>query len=87
MADLVALDGMRARDVDTKEIVGILEEWLDHARRGDFLCVGLVAVCRDHSILSRASAGDGLASLLGGLSILQYRMLENRPVGDPDKLP
>lgn len=84
MGTLTVIEGRRARDVDAKEAVALLEDWLTMAKAGRFVCVGLVGVQRDYTCMTAASeAKDGFTSLIGGVAILQYRLTEGRELVDP----
>lgn len=84
MSTLTVIEGRRVRDLDAKEAVRLLEDWLAMAKAGRFQCVGLVAILADHTAMSAASGGDGFTSLIGGLAVLQHRLIEEREFADPE---
>ena len=85
MGTLTLIEGRRPSDLDAKETVALLEDWLSMAKAGRFRCVGLVGVLSNYTAMTAASeATDGFTSLIGGVSILQYRLTEGRELADPN---
>jgi len=58
-----------------KEIVEMLEAWLDRAKNGELAIVAVAAALPDGSISSSYSKGDHYWHLLGAVADLQHRLV------------
>ena len=63
-------------DQDSEAVVAMLEGLLAEAREGKFVHAAFVSILRDGSSTSISTQGNGLQSLLGAITILQYRILK-----------
>lgn len=87
MTEVVTLEGKPftgdAPKVDLnehqKDLVAILEDWLDRAKNGQYKDIAIVGVCAaDEAIDTVTSDSPSLHGVITGLEILKFRLLENR---------
>lgn len=67
------------------EVVGMLEDYLAQARRGEIVEVALVGIMPDGAIISTASRSEKQVVLIGGVARLMHRMQLNAD-GDEHEL-
>ena len=58
-----------------QDIVAMLEQYLDEAKRGEISMLALAGIRPDHSCVTQSSGGERVQSLLGAIVILQNRIL------------
>lgn len=72
---------LKTRTVQTNDAaIELLRLYLDLAEKGEIIAVAIVGIEPSGVVNSQASETDHLPSLIGGLTVLQFRMLENRRV-------
>jgi hypothetical protein len=75
MAKLVSIEG-RVRPAEARQnVVEKLEAWLERARRGELVGIGLAGVQFDGSTLTEFSATDYFHPLHSAVHVLAYRMM------------
>jgi hypothetical protein len=65
------------REEISKETVGILEDYLEMAKRGEIIAVAICAIAPDGAATHQASANDHQITLLGAVGRLLHRMNTN----------
>jgi hypothetical protein len=72
MADLRVLT-TRPQDI-AEDVLAILEEALERAKKGEVKAVAIAEVCHDGSTVHSWSKGDGLSALQGAIFRMLYRL-------------
>lgn len=58
------------------EIIKMLEEWLEHAKRGELQAAALSGVTYDHCTVSGIAYENHLTTLLGAVTLMQRRLTD-----------
>lgn len=56
-----------------KDVVELLERWLDRARRGEIVAVAVAGVAPNRDITTEWHGGAGANSMLAAMAYLQFR--------------
>lgn len=73
-AKVYNLDGEKKGD-PVLEVVELLEEWLEMARRGEVHAIGIVGVCEGAELLVARVENDRWAALLAAHEMAKHSML------------
>lgn len=74
MADILSLKTFAAQT--NEETIAMLREYLAMAERGEIVAAAVAAIEPSGASRSRCSASDHFQGLLGALTILQHRMID-----------
>lgn len=58
----------------SKETIGILEDYLEMAKRGEIIAIAVCGVMSDGAVTHQSSSSDNQMTLLGGVGRLLHRM-------------
>lgn len=78
MTDKIVALATRKVEIN-QDVVNLLKDMLARAERGEFKGVAVVGIEQDGSSVTTSSQSECFQQLIGGLSILQFRMMSNQP--------